>query len=944
MNQRGFPHILMIVLLRLTLPLTGQNISGTVNTYTNVTNIAGLNITVGSAAGFVACDRVMIIQMKGATINTTNTATFGQITSYNDAGNYEFANVASVAGNVITLTTPLTQTYTTTGAVQLIRVPVYTNPTIIGTITCPNWNGVTGGVVVFESTGPVTFNANIDVSGRGFVGGAMIAGGFGCSNANYATNLHGKKGEGIAAAPAGMDAHRAPLANGGGGSSPGNCGAAGGGNFGAGGRGGNEYSGCGATGIFGMGGYALTTVPTKAFMGGGGGGGFRDNGQPCAAGANGGGIVMINAPSIAGNGFSILANGSSVTLLTRDEGAGAGGAGGSVYLRVPTFTSALNVNVNGGAGGNIQNTIFTTAAHGPGGGGGGGYTWVTSAAMPANLTVTSTGGNAGLIQHAGAWFNTTYSAANGANGTTLFNLNNIPVSLPQNFPSPNLGPDTLLCGAGPITLQLDTVYNSYLWSDGSTGATLNAVASGLYWVEVPVGCGLFDRDSINVTISNPTVNLGPDQNLCQGDSVLFNAGAGFTSYSWNTGSTNSSVYATTVGTYSVTVTDAAGCTATDMADVLNVYPLPFINLGPDTTQCGGSVLLNAGAGFTNYLWQDGSMASTYNATATGTYWVGVTDANLCMNADTINVTINPVPVPNLGPDVSFCSGQSATLDPGVFTSYLWSTGDVTQTINVTTAGSYTVTVTNASGCTASDVLVVQNVYPLPQPNLGADQVFCQGNSATLSPGNFAAYLWQNSTTNSTLQVSNTGTYYVTVSDVNNCVNSDTINVTVNPLPVFDLGVDFHICPGDEVIITPNGPAVPVTYLWSDGSTDPTLVLYDVGTYYLVVTDNNSCNYVDTINILIDCPSTIYVPNAFTPNDDGLNPQFMAYGTNIKEFSMEIYNRWGELIYTVQDLNKGWDGFVKNIPAPQGHYVYKITYVSYLKSDEQQLIGGFSLIR
>jgi gliding motility-associated-like protein len=789
MNKSTFISILLTALIFGAFAhnnLFGQseNISGIVNTYTNVTNIAGLNISVGSSTGFVACDRVLIIQMKGATIDVTNTAFFGQITAYNNAGNYEFANVASVAGNVINLTAPLTQTYTTTGAVQLIRVPVYSNPTITGNLTCPNWNGATGGVLVFESTGPVIFNANIDVSGRGFVGGAMVTGGFSCTNSNYATNLHGKKGEGIAAAPAGQDSHRAPLANGGGGSSPGNCGAAGGGNFGAGGRGGDEYSGCGFNFIFGLGGYALATLPAKAFLGGGGGGGFRDNGQPCADGANGGGIVMINAPSIAGNGFSILANGGSVTLLTRDEGAGAGGAGGSVYLRVPSITSALNVNVRGGAGGNIQNTIFASDAHGPGGGGGGGYVWVTSAAIPSNLNVTSAGGNAGLIQHAGFWFNTTYSAANGANGTTLFNLNNIiPVPSTHNFPSPDLGPDTLFCGAGTTALQLDTVYNSYLWSDGSTNAVLNAGVSGLYWVEVPVGCALFDRDSINVIISNPTINLGTDQNLCQGDSILFDAGAGFVSYAWNSGSVNSSLQVNAVGTYSVTVTDAAGCTATDMAAVLNVYPLPSINLGPDIAQCGNASLLNAGTGFTNYLWQDGSGADTFNVTSTGTYWVGVTD-------------------------------------------------------------------------------------------------------------------------------------------VNNCVNADTINVIINPLPVFDLGVDVYVCHGEEVVISPNGPAVAVNYLWSDGSTNSTLVLNISGTYYLTVTDSNSCNYSDSINVLLDC---LYIPNAFSPNGDNLNDLFEVLNLD-KELltNFKIYNRWGQLVYDNAE-EAAWNGKYKGVELPRDVYIYVIEW-------------------
>lgn len=786
---------------------SAQNISGTINIYTDVTNVAGADVTVGSAAGFAVCDRVLIIQMKGATINTANNATFGQITGYGDAGNYEFASIASIAGNVITLSGPLGLTYTVTGNVQLVRVPVYNNPTITAPLTCTPWNGTTGGVVVFESTGPVVFNADIDVSGDGFVGGAFVSGGFGCNNANYATATHGRKGEGIATAPAGMDRHRAPLANGGGGSSPGNCGGGGGSNYGTGGRGGNEYSGCGNNGIFGIGGEALTAMPTKAFLGGGGGGGYRDNGQTCASGSNGGGIVIINAPSIDGNNFSILANGDDVTILTNDEGAGGGGGGGSVHLMVPTYTSPINVNVDGGDGGDIQNSIFTSAAHGPGGGGGAGYVYISPAAAPANLMVSANGGLAGLVLHNGAWLNTTFNGVDGSPGATLFNLPITPLASTTMFPPVNLGHDTIICGTGGITLQPDTVYNSYTWSTGASSQSINVGTTGTYWLEVPVGCGQTDRDSIQVTFSDPMVNLGPDQSFCVGDSVSFDAGPGFVTYWWNTTETSQSIYANSIGTYMVLVTDAYGCTATGQADVTSIYPLPVVDLGQD-------------------------------------------------------------------------------------------------------------------------------------------QSFCTGNSTVLSStGNYASYLWQDGSANPTYTASNNGTYVLYVTDANGCQDADSVDVTVHPLPTFSLGPDQKICPEHDYTMQPvNGPAGSVTYLWHDGSTDQTYTYSDEGTITLEVTDLNGCVYSDTVQISIACPPYIYVPNAFTPNEDEINPIFKAYGTNVKEFTMEIFDRWGERIFWVSDINDGWNGTYKDNPAPIGTYVYKITYKSYVKDDEEYLIGRVTLIR
>lgn len=933
---------LQIVWLILPGLLYSQNISGTINIYTNVTGIASNVITVGNSAGFSVGDKVLIIQMKGATITTGNVVGFGNITAYNNAGNYEYLTVASIAGNNITMTTNPCQPYTTADAVQLIRVPVYTNPNIIGNLTCTPWNGSIGGVVAFEATGTVTFNANINVAGSGFRGGLFATGGFSCNDPNYANATTGKKGEGIAVAPVGQDGNRRPLANGGGGSNTGNPGAGGGGNYGGGGRGGVDWSGCGTTTSYGIGGLPLTTLTTKAFLGGGGGGGFRDNGLTATSGTNGGGIVMIKANQIIGNGFTIQANGVDQTVNTDSEGAGAGGAGGSVHLWCPTYTTTININVKGGNGGNINNTLWNGYCHGPGGGGGGGYVWFSNAVTPGGVAINSAGGNPGIVLNSGPCLGTPNQATAGQSGAALFNL---PVPAPP-LPLANLGNDTTICVGGSLTLQTDTTYPSYTWSTGAVTPTINVTTSGTYWVDVPIGCGTIDRDTIVVTVGTATVNIGPDQSFCSGDSVQFNAGGGFASYVWNTGASGSSIYANSVGSYIVTVTDAVGCVASDTADVLNVYPLPNVNLGPDTTQCGGSIMLNAGAGFTNYLWQNGATTNSYNATTSGTVWVLVTDANTCFDYDSVIVTINPVPNPNLGPDISFCSGQSATLNPGTFAGYLWNTSDVTQTINVPTVGTYIVGVTNAQGCTNTDTLIVQNVYPLPTPNLGSDQSICTGVSLVLNGGNYNTYLWQNGSASSTFNVTNSGIYWVQVTDVNNCSASDTTNITVFPLPVYSLGLDLEICPGDNIEVFPIGPSVPVTYSWSDGSNGNSLIIYDIGTYTLTVTDYNTCSYTDTLLVSIECPPTIYVPNSFTPNADELNQIFMAYGTNIREFKMEIFNRWGQLIFTSEDIMVGWNGTINGgtTLAPQGTYAYKITYQNFLKVDDIYLYGSVNLIR
>jgi hypothetical protein len=184
------------------------NISGTINSYTAVTNIASSGchtaITVSSAIGFQPNDLVLLIQMQGAVIDTSNTATYGTIQNLNSTGNFEFCKVANVVGNVININAALVNTYNyTVGKVQLINVPQYTNPIINGLLTCLPWNGSTGGVLVLDATGTITLNAAIDLSANGFRGGTVQNGSTYTTHlpdfrAMYNPNYYSNKGEGIA--------------------------------------------------------------------------------------------------------------------------------------------------------------------------------------------------------------------------------------------------------------------------------------------------------------------------------------------------------------------------------------------------------------------------------------------------------------------------------------------------------------------------------------------------------------------------------------------------------------------------------------------------------------------------------------------------------------------------------------------------------------------------
>jgi hypothetical protein len=184
-----------------------------------------------------------------------------------------------------------------------------------------------------------------------------------------------------------------------------------------------------------------------------------------------------------------------------------------------------------------------------------------------------------------------------------------------------------------------------LWSNGQTGQSITVTDAGTYWVEVANDFGCTKRDSVEFIIYPlPVISLGADQSFCNGSSVTLTAGTGFTSYLWNTGATSDYISTSEPGEYWVEVADANGCSNRDTI-VLTMLQLPVVNLGADQTICQGtSVVLNAGNGFTSYLWSTGATSASIEANEYGEYWVEVTDANNCSNRDTVFLTIDPLPV------------------------------------------------------------------------------------------------------------------------------------------------------------------------------------------------------------------------------------------------------------------------------------------------------------
>ncbi len=206
----------------------------------------------------------------------------------------------------------------------------------------------------------------------------------------------------------------------------------------------------------------------------------------------------------------------------------------------------------------------------------------------------------------------------------------------------------------------------------------------------------------------------------------------------------------------------------------------------------------------------------------------------------------------------------------------------------------------------------------PGSGTNTNASFCEGESYTFDAfQDGATYLWDNGDTLSAQTYTESGVHYVTVS-VAGCAYTDTITVTSNPNPSIELGPDFEIC-GEDVISAPEGFS---SYEWNDGSNELFLITSNPGTYSLEVTDANGCTASDTITLTNGCADHVAFPNAFSPNQDGVNDLFIPnYSGDIKDYHLEIWNRWGQLVFDTDEISKGWNGRFEEEDQPVGTYIY-----------------------
>lgn len=837
------------------------------------------NLTVQDATAFNIGDTVLLIQMKGAVIDSTNSAAFGNITDYGNAGNYEFNYVKSKSGNTIELKNILMRQYDLPdGKVQLVRVPYYIN-TDFGNkvLTCLPWDGNKGGILAINVRDTIKLDANVDVSGRGFEAGPGVTMTFGsnpfCGENNYyystaSVNQATAKGNGIASLGTGRSFGKGAAANGGGGGNAHNTGGGGGGNGGAGGTGGRQFGDCPSIiDNGGRGGRPLVynNVQNKIFMGGSGGSGQANSpGGYISNGGRGGGIIILQAGFIKANTHSIKADGSNYQpanapdpLTDGHDGKGGGGAAGTVLASIDNYLDPVQVSVKGGKGGDI--TEYGLARIGPGGGGGGGTAWFKQNALPSNAIVTALAGPNGVNVN---FSNDPWGSTPGSNGLSVFSLN-IPVStapFKTNIDSVRFNSNRTACRSfdfNGLAYVNTAAVATWEWhfGDGNTAATQNTAHTyanaGTFDVKLMItdlnGC----KDSVTRTINTNTilVEAGNPASYCSNTAIthqLNGSGDGI-SYNWQPAAfLDDNTLANPTATISVTTkfyltqNDAFGCSAIDSVTI-TVNPVPLVNSFPDTAFCANASLQLNASGAATYTWSPAGSVSNpniadpvYTGTTNQTMTVTGTNAEGCSASSSFDVTIKTLPTVTTIPDATICNTQSITLTTTGAVTYSWSPpvnlSDPTIASPVfsgSTGNTYTVTGTGINGCSNTDMVVITTRAPAVF-NAPPAATVCLNNSVTLNGNNGTgvSYAWSpantlNSSTAmnpvATPTATGTTTYTVVISEaVCNSSNTFNVNVWVNPLPGVDVSKSNDLdCAIRTSTLTASGAA---QYSWSPTAT------------------------------------------------------------------------------------------------------------------------------
>lgn len=465
-----------------------------------------------------------------------------------------------------------------------------------------------------------------------------------------------------------------------------------------------------------------------------------------------------------------------------------------------------------------------------------------------------------------------------------------------------------------------------------------------------------DCADLIITTTNTSIGPGPNYQWDMGDGTLL------------TGTNVTHTY-TAVGNYTVTLiaTDSLTCNIADTTALqITVDPVEpvlaafTIDQVFDCAQMVASTTNQSMGSFMGFQWDmgDGTQYADTNVThaytTPGTYDITLIVSDLlgCTPSDTATAQVTIDPLIPVVADFTVQQTDSCTLllvattnmSTGDSVSYQWDMGDGTilNTFDVVhgyaSAGTYDVTLTVTDlGCGQDDQMTVQVslIDDLPTA-LVPTAVICYGETAVLdATANVDGYLWSTGETTPTITVDAGGIYYVDVY-TGTCFGSDTVEVLAGQL--LDLGYSFEACP--KAVLTLTVPYQGTAYQWSTGGNGQSEQVVGAGEYVFTVWDDLGCPHVDTITVIpLDPDARLFAPNAFTPDGDGLNDEFVITGYGVQDAELMIFDRWGEQIYSTTAPFKPWDGRYNGQPVKNDVYVYRLEYNAECETTETTTVFG-----
>ncbi|MCX6180637.1 MAG: gliding motility-associated C-terminal domain-containing protein [Bacteroidetes bacterium] len=391
------------------------------------------------------------------------------------------------------------------------------------------------------------------------------------------------------------------------------------------------------------------------------------------------------------------------------------------------------------------------------------------------------------------------------------------------------------------------------------------------------------------------------------------------------------------------------CTRQQSIDVIRLAPP--LDLGVDKYICasGGKAMFQANSDFENYLWNSGERTKSISTSAVGKHKLTAIASNGCVVSDSVNLLLYPMSVVDLGPDKSICAGVDNTLDAGAGFSYLWNNNLSTQTISVSESGIYSVVVTDKNGCKATDSVTIQwSSEVLPIVDLQSEFFVCAGEETVISvQTNGSSILWSTGDTTASVKINRAGNYSVKVSNGLSCAISKSTKVISERYTDKLKSTKIQHCFRDEEILQISAETNANAYRWWNGATSSSTYISEKGLYPVQLISVHGCSTFDTISVVEFCSPMLYVPNAFTPNGDETNATFYALSSEpLEEFNLQIYNRWGELLFETNDISHGWSGVYKGEVVQMDVYVWKIKYKyrTFFGLTTENKIGSVTLIK